>query len=194
MVSEPQWTSSRLRARVPDGWSVQESWTLVAADGQANVVVSREPLPPGIGAEQYAQGRGDRLGTEFPQYQQHVLTALPLTSGPGYARLFSWAPPGGARIVQVQVYATAPGTGFTATATAPAASFQSLAEVLDGVVRSLEFDPAPRPDPAPVPAAPLPDPEPATGPAPATPPATGGSTSLTVLAQLPPRPPAPPPS
>ncbi|RBY87460.1 DcrB-related protein [Blastococcus sp. TF02A-26] len=169
VVSGPEWTDSRLRARVPDGWSVAESWTLRAPDGQSTVVVSREPLPPGVGAEQYAQGHGDRLVAEFPQYQQHVLTVLPLASGPAYARLFSWAAPGGARITQVQVYATAPGTGFTASATTSAASFGAVAQVVDDVLRSLDFDTgAPRGAPAP----------------------TGGSTAATVLAQLPPRPPA----
>ena len=190
-MTGPEWTSSRLRTRVPEGWSVLESWTLMAPDGQTNVVVSREPLPPGVGPEQYAQGRGNRLAAEFPQYQQHVLTVLPLATGPAYARLFSWAPPGGARIVQVQVSATAPGTGFTATATAPAASFEALAEVLDGVVRSLEFDPGPVAAPAAEPAPPAPEAAPAE-PAPSAPP-TSGSTSATVLAQLPPRPPAAPP-
>ena len=77
-MSGPAWTSSRLRARVPDGWSVAESWTLQAPDGQSTVVVSREPLPPGISTEQYAHGHGDRLVVDFPQYQQHVLTVLPL--------------------------------------------------------------------------------------------------------------------
>jgi hypothetical protein len=144
-VDGPQWTSSRLRAQVPDGWSVRESWTLQAPDGQSTIVVSREPLPPGVGTGQYAQGHGDRLAAEFPQYQQHVLTLLVLASGPAYARLFSWAPPGGMRVTQVQVYATGPGTGFTASATTSAASFGAVADVVDGVLRSLEFDLGPAP-------------------------------------------------
>ncbi len=189
MVSEVRWTASRLRAPVPEGWSVRESWTLTAPDGQATVVVSREPLPPGVGAEQYAQGQGDRVAAEYPQYQQHVLTVLPLTSGPAYARLFSWAPPGGSRVVQVQVSATAPDTGWTATASTPAASFETVAGVLDGVLRSLEFGPPAAAEPVHEPAA-----QPAPRPAPAPAPAPGGSTSATVLAQLPPRPPSAPPA
>ncbi|MGY1742197.1 MULTISPECIES: DcrB-related protein [unclassified Blastococcus] len=193
-MTEPTWTTSRLRAPVPDGWSVRESWTLLAPDGQANVVVSREPLPPGVGAEQYCQGQGERLGSEFPQYQQHVLTVLPLASGPAYARLFSWAPPAGGRVVQVQLYATGEGAGFTATATTPAPSFDAVAEVLDRVLRSLQFDPgtAPAAQPAPAPPAPAAE-EPPAPPVEAPPAPPAGSTSATVLAQLPPRPPAPRP-
>ncbi|MGY1771865.1 DcrB-related protein [Blastococcus sp. SYSU D00813] len=218
-MSGPTQNTSRLRAAVPEGWSVTESWTLRAPDGQADVVVTREPLPPDVGTEQYAQGRGDRLAAEYPQYQQHALTVVPLASGPAYARLFSWTASGGTRVVQVQVCATAGGTGVTATATAPAASYGSVAEVLDGVLRSVALDlpaaPAPEPEPAPVPAEPVdpapvpvepvepapaaelvaPEPEPGPPPAgepePPAPPATG-STSATVMVQLPPRPPSPP--
>ena len=121
-MTAPGWTTSRLRAPVPEGWSVTESWVLRSPDGRVDVGVEREPLPPDVGTERYAQAQGDRLATDLPQYRQHVLTVLPLASGPAYARLFSWAPPAGPPVVRVQVYATVPGTGFTATATAPAAA------------------------------------------------------------------------
>lgn len=214
-MSGPAETRGRLHAVAPDGWSVTESWTLRAPGGQAEVVLTREPLPPDLGTEQYAQGRGDRLAAEYPQYQQHVLTVLPLASGPAYARLFSWTASGGTRVLQVQVCATAPGAGVTATGTAPAASFESVADVLDGVLRSVALDapaapggataaePAPAVEPGPAPGGatavrPEPvEPEPSAGPEPEPEPGppvlpAGGSTSATVMVQLPPRPPSPP--
>ncbi|SEP22369.1 DcrB-related protein [Trujillonella endophytica] len=196
-MTEQQWTDSRLRVRVPEGWSVRESWTLVAPDAQANVVVAREPLPPAVRTEQYAQGLGDRLGAEFPNYQQHVLTVVPLSSGPAYARLFSWAPPGGARVVQVQVCATTPGTGFTATAAAPAASFEYLADTLDGVLRSLGFGAAPAAQPpatAPPPAPEPPAPEqPAAAPVLLTKPVVSGPVEPEPAPEPPPAEPEPEP-
>ncbi len=151
-----EWTRSRLRAPVPAGWFVKESFTLLAPDGQANVIVSREPLDPTLDTRRYAAVQGDLLRREFPGYEEQAFTVLPLRTGVAYLRLFSWVPPDGVRVVQHQIYLALSGTGFTATATTPATAHERYAGLFDEVLRDLELDSsAPPPPSAPGPAAPV---------------------------------------
>lgn len=149
-----EWTRNRVRAAVPAGWLVKESVTLLAPDGQANVIVSREPLDPTLDTRQYATVQGDLLRREFPGYEEQVFTVLPLSAGPAYLRLFSWTPPDGVRVVQHQMYLARAGTGFTATATTPASTHERFAGAFDQVLRQLELDRAAIPPSAPVPVTP----------------------------------------
>ncbi len=120
----PQRFVPRLRATLPDGWFAKESMTLLAPDGQANLIASSEPLDPSITAEQYAQVQGDLLAKEFPGYRQlRYQRALVFGGRPGYERAFQWTPPDGAPVIQVQLYFAASGRGYTATATTPAAQY-----------------------------------------------------------------------
>ncbi len=109
----------RIRPLVPYGWFVKESWTLLAPDGQANVIASREPLDPTVTTAQYAAVQGDLLTREFPHYTQHALVLVVTPQGPAPMRVFEWSPPDGVRVLQHQLYWTRDGVGFTMTATCP---------------------------------------------------------------------------
>ncbi len=134
-----QWTVSRLAVPVPDGWFVKEQLTLLAPDGQANVIVSCEPLDPSTTTERYAAVQGELLRREFPQFEEIALVELPLAGGTALLRRFSWSPPDGVRVTQQQVYLATPGTGFTATATTPTTTSARYAPVFDMVLSSLRL-------------------------------------------------------
>ena len=162
------WTDSRLRLRVPAGWAVKESFTVLSPDGQANVIVSREPLAPDLTTEQYAEIQHGLLRREFPGFEQHDLTEVTLSCGPALLRTFSWKPPDGVRVTQRQLYFAADGTGCTATATTASSAIARFGPLFDTVLRSLELtvpapavpSPAPPPPPPPPPAPPPPPPPP----------------------------------
>jgi hypothetical protein len=134
---------STVRAPVPSGWFEKHSVTLLAPDGQANVIASREPLDPSIDTERYASVQGELLRKEFPGYREHAFTVVPLSVGPAYLRLFSWTPPDGVAVVQQQVYFARGGAGYTATATAPQHAAERFTALFDEVLRRLEFDTGP---------------------------------------------------
>jgi hypothetical protein len=134
---------STVRCPVPDGWFEKQSVTLLAPDGQANVIASREPLDPSMDTEHYASVQGDLLRKEFPGYREHAFTLVPLSAGPAYLRLFSWTPPDGVAVVQQQVYFARGGAGYTATATAPQHAAERFTALFDQVLRRLEFDAGP---------------------------------------------------
>jgi hypothetical protein len=116
----PQRFVPRLRVEMPDGWFAKESMTLLAPDGQANVIASSEPLDPGITVQHYAEVQGDLLRKEFPGYRQlRYERALVFGGRPGYEREFQWTPPDGVQVTQIQLYYAANGRGYTATATTP---------------------------------------------------------------------------
>ncbi len=148
-----------IRADVPAGWFVKESITLLAPSGQANVIVSSEPLDPTLTSEQYATAQGELLRREFPGYVEHRFDRTQVFGMDGYLRQFEWSPPSGMRVAQVQAYATRAGRGFTATGTAPATVAAEHTRTFLAVLRSIEIvglvgppgpgtTPTPRPGPA----------------------------------------------
>jgi hypothetical protein len=158
------WTDSRLRVQVPAGWAVKESFTVLSPDGQANIIVSREPLAPDLTTEQYAEIQHGLLRREFPGFEQHDLSEVTLAYGPALLRTFSWTPSGGAPVTQRQLYFAVDGTGYTATATAASSEFVRFGPLFDRVLRSLELtvpagpavpSPPPTPPPPPPPPPPL---------------------------------------
>jgi hypothetical protein len=130
--------SPTITATRPDGWFHKETITLLAPDGQANVIASGEPLDPTITATQYALIQGDLLRNDFPGYLEHTFEALTVFGGlDGYLRDFSWAPPDGVPVRQLQQYAVQDGRGFTATATVPATQYDRFRGQLRAVLASL---------------------------------------------------------
>ena len=125
---------------VPAGWFVKESITLLAPSGQANVIVSSEPLDPTLDSEQYATAQGDLLRREFPGYVEHRFDRTAVFGMDGFLRQFEWTPPDGVRVAQVQAYATRAGRGFTATGTAPATVAAEHTRTFLEVLRSIEID------------------------------------------------------
>ena len=126
---------------VPDGWFTKESITLLAPDGQANVIASSEPLDPSIGVEQYAQVQGDLLRKEFPGYREFSYRSVTAFGQPGYLRHFEWTPPDGVRVTQLQVYTVTTGRGWTATATTPSTNFHRFEVAFYATLAGLSMEP-----------------------------------------------------
>lgn len=135
----------RLRPRLtlphPEGWFAKESLTLLAPDGQANVIASGEPIPSDIDVASYADVQGGHLRAEFPRYLEHEFGPAVLANGlRGYRRRFEWAPPDGVPVMQIQFYYADPGRGYTATATTPATQFDRFEPTFQRILGGLQLD------------------------------------------------------
>ena len=128
----------KIRAAVPGAWFAKESTTLLAPDGQANVIASSEPLDETVEVKQYAEVQGDLLNREFPGYHEFSFEETDLFGGRrGYIRHFEWTPPDGVPVTQLQLYYVEDGRGYTATATTPSSNFRAveleLRQILSGL-------------------------------------------------------------
>lgn len=131
----------RLSAPLPAGWFAKESLTLLSPDGQANVIVSSEPLDPSIDTTQYATVQGDLLASEFPGYRQLTFEPAKMLGGrQGYMRRFEWRPPNGLPVTQLQQYYVESARGYTTTATVPSAQFERFEDQLLELLRGVEID------------------------------------------------------
>lgn len=131
-------TRSQVTALVPPGWYVKQSWTLLSPDGQANVIVSSEPVSPNLDTTEYATTQGDLLRKEFAGFTEVRFEPFALgTHQQGYVREFEWTPPNGVRVRQLQIYYCADGRGYTATATTPAPGFERLRTTFESVLSSV---------------------------------------------------------
>ena len=129
---------SSLQAAMPDTWFTKESITLLAPDGQANVIASTEPLDATVDTAAYAAVQGDLLQKEFPEYAEQDLHEEFLLGGRlCIVRRFSWTPPDGESVTQIQIYHAAGGRGYTATGTTPTAHFPEvdlqMQQILEGL-------------------------------------------------------------
>jgi hypothetical protein len=127
------------RVSVPllEHWYVKESVTLLAPDGQANVIASSEPLDAGIDTQTYANVQGNLLRREFPGYREHSFKPFPAFGRQGLLRVFEWSPPDGVRVTQMQMYFAEEGRGYTATATTPATNFARFEEIFGQILRDI---------------------------------------------------------
>ena len=133
----------QLRAAMPDTWVAKESLTLLAPDGGANVIASSEPLEPSIETDQYANMQGELLHREFPGFEEHELRETELLGGRRcFVRRFSWRPPDGEPVTQIQIYHAHGGRGYTATATTSTARFAELELQLRQVLEGLVINPS----------------------------------------------------
>lgn len=128
-----------MTALVPKGWWARESLTLVAPDGQANVIASSEPLDPSIDVERYAKIQGDRLREEFFGYREIAFDQLRLSFGRphGLRRRFEWNGSHGEPMTQVQLYHVENGRGYVATATTPSRQIERFEEELQQALGGL---------------------------------------------------------
>ncbi|MFV0318669.1 MAG: DcrB-related protein [Microthrixaceae bacterium] len=138
-MNEPAVFSARFRVPLPAGWFAKESVTILAPDGQANVIVSSEPLDPIVDTEEYVSTQGELLSREFSGFTQYYLEPRTVFGLPGYLRGFAWTPPDGVEIYQVQAYASVSGRGFTATATTPANNAQRFQDDFLAVLDHIEL-------------------------------------------------------
>ena len=128
-----------LSALLPAGWFFKESLTLLAPEGDANVIASSEPIPDDLDARAYAEMQGDLLEQKFDGYHEHAFEQAVLFGGKdAYVRRFEWSPEGTEPVMQIQLYYAEGGRGYTATATTPRKRFEDvelrLTEVLQGLV------------------------------------------------------------
>jgi hypothetical protein len=134
------WTDNSLTLGIPRGWSFKESYTLIAPDGQANVIASTEPLPHSMTPFEYQQRQGNELQAEFPEYREHSLeqiTVLGLDQL-AFLRTFSWRPEEAEQVTQMQLYAVESGRGITVTATTPSVHFAEQRPTLIEAIRSIK--------------------------------------------------------
>lgn len=136
----PQRFHGQLSVDVPQGWFAKESITLVAADGQANVITSSEPLDPGTTSSDYARTQGDLLQREFPGFEELSFDATRLLGDrSGYLRRFRWHPPDDRPVLQMQTYYVENGRGYTSTATLVASAIEHEATAVE-VLLSIRVD------------------------------------------------------
>jgi hypothetical protein len=133
---------SKLSAPVPDDWFAKDSYTLLSPDGQANIIMSSEPLDPSIDTEAYAHVQGDLLRKEFPGYREFIFEPTQIFGGrSGWLRRFEWKPPDGEPVVQIQLYYAENGRGYTATATTRAIDIKRFELDLRLVLGGLRIEP-----------------------------------------------------
>lgn len=132
-----------LTAALPEGWFAKESITLVAPDGQANVILSSEPLDSSIDVQQYAEVQGELLSTEFPGYHEfHFEPTQVLGGHEGYMRRFEWMPENNPQpVTQMQLYYVENGRGYTATATTPSSEVLRFELLLRQILGRLNIEP-----------------------------------------------------
>ncbi len=112
--------------------------TLLAPSGQANVIVSSEPLDARIGATEYAHTQGNLLRQEFPGYREFGFGPFIVFGRyPGFLRHFEWSPPDGVMVTQLQCYYAENGRGYTATATTPSTSYPAYGRELWQILGAL---------------------------------------------------------
>lgn len=125
----------QLNAPLPAGWFFKESITVLEPSGQANVIVSSEPLDPAVDTATYTQLQGELLVREFPRYHEVNFRPVRWLGGRrAFLRHFTWTPPDGVPVTQIQAYWAGEGRGFTATATSPSTTFLHLEDILRDVV------------------------------------------------------------
>lgn len=128
-----------LSADVLPGWFYKESYTFLAPDGQANVMMSTEPLDEAIDSDAYTEIQGSMLENEFPGYQQLALEPYVISGveGHGWLREFSWNPEGQEPVQQTQIYVVLFGRGCTVTATSLASEYEKHRADLAAVFGSI---------------------------------------------------------
>jgi len=127
---------------LPPEWFAKASLTFIAGDGQANVICSSEPLDPSMDSQTYARIQGDLLFREFPAYTELSYEATDVFGDrPGYVRRFTWVPPDGMAVLQIQVYHAAGGRGYTATGTTPVSMRDRNEGVMDQIIGHLRISP-----------------------------------------------------
>lgn len=132
----------QLTAVMPGDWRAKESITLIAPDGQANVISSSEPLDPTMDSNQYAETQGNLLRRDFPDYEEIEMEEIDIYGDRrGFIRHFEWTPPDGVRVSQIQLYYAEDGRGYTATATTPTSNFGRVEVELRHLLSGLRIAP-----------------------------------------------------
>ena len=87
-------TPVQVSIAVPVGWFYKENFTLLAPDGEFNVILSSEPLDESITGEEYAHIQGELPEREFPGCSEFSYEDFALgDEGVAKLRVFEWMPP-----------------------------------------------------------------------------------------------------
>jgi len=130
----------RLSLPLPDGWRAREEITLVAPDGQANIVASSESVSADLTTREYAEAAGTTLASnQLPGFQEISFEPSELSDGrEGWLRRFTWDPPDAPNVTQSQLYYVEGERGYTATATSVAGEAArydlQLSQLLSGLL------------------------------------------------------------
>jgi hypothetical protein len=130
-----------ISAPLPEDWFAKEEITLLAPDGQANVIASSEPLDSEIDSERYASAQSELLKKEFPGFHEFAFEPTEVFGGKhGYIRRFEWLPPDNVAVTQIQIYYAEAGRGYAATTTTPSDKFEEYEPALRGILDGLLCD------------------------------------------------------
>jgi hypothetical protein len=141
--TEPNRFNGSLSCAVPDGWTVRESLTILAPDGEANVIASSEPIDDALSTERYADSQGVQLRDEFSNYKELSYGPEKMLGGfDCYIRRFESSPRDhpGDRITQIQVYHVAAGRGYVLTATTRSIGFAAIEPTLSSILLGVLID------------------------------------------------------
>jgi hypothetical protein len=143
-MSDVPMSDPEIRVPLLDGWHVKESYTLIDPSGDANVIVSSEPLGgQDLDSRHYAALQGSYLHEEFTGYEEIEFAPHPVFGGrPGFLRTFRWTPEDGEPVVQLQSYFAEGDRGYTATATVLADTYEQHEATLRFALESIQLTPA----------------------------------------------------
>ncbi len=126
---------------MPDAWLVKERLTILAPDGQANVIASSEPIYGIVDTPQYAHSQGLQLRKELANYRELSCGPAKLLGGHHcYVRRFEWASPDDDPVTQIQIYHASAGRGYTLTATMRSARFEAVEPILISILEGVLID------------------------------------------------------
>lgn len=140
-----------LQPTLPPGWHYKQTTTLLEPTGLANLIASTEPLHvDSITTEDYAATQRHLLGREFSGFRELGSGHVTLAGGIIAAWLqFSWTPPDGVPVSQLQMYVVHGGRGYTATGTSASTNWhrfeRQFQQVLEDMIVTRVAPPAPGP-------------------------------------------------
>ncbi len=132
---------------LPPAWEDVSIVTLVGPElaGYApSITVTRESVPAGTTAEQYALSQQAGLAAEFAPHGYAVVQEGPLSLGKlqAYGRRHTFAvPDAGLQVEQLQVYAVGDGLAITITCTDRFDRFAQMLPVFQEAIRRFRFLP-----------------------------------------------------
>ena len=131
----------RIVVEPPADWNLSESVTLRPPDGSASLIVSSEPIDRGIDSRMFADRSVEALALDLPEYQPGPIVPVTLFGQPGFLHHYSWVPPEGRTVGQIQVFAVVNGRSYTGTATAAPWTTEIEAQLLTAIA-TLRLEPS----------------------------------------------------
>jgi hypothetical protein len=129
-----------LAVGLPEGWFGKVSLTVLAPDGEANVIVSSETVDDDTETFAYATGQGELMREEFAGYEELSFGPVDVFGGrAGWERTYRWTAEGRDHVTQIQLYYVARGRACIATATTLSEIFDEVEPTLRDVLASVRL-------------------------------------------------------